>query len=370
MTELARFAVDAFSITVEVRVSGATASAGGIAEIVSAWSWCRTSPTLVPDVIVVAIVTGPGSRGDEAAVPEEAGVPVVSIKGETVEELADRLTGAITRAAIDAASGRLLLFHAAGIAHRGTGATALLIGRSGAGKSTAVRALGPAFGYVSDETVAIGANGRILSYPKPVSMITSDSIWKRQIAPEALGLTREGSRAFVPARLILLDRHPAAGVPVVRRLSFAEGVERVHSELSYVDRMPRAIAQLKALSDRCGGFLEIRYTEARDLIPVLDSLLSAPTSAALCRASVLEAVTVDGGVLIRDQGGIVRLEGAAAIAWHFLDAPRPLSSLREVMGQGAQPVIDRLLARGLVEWIDVASEAHSVEALVPTSQHS
>ena len=97
------------------------------------------------------------------------------------------LSQQVTLAAIEAARGRAWMLHAAGIATP-DGPVVVLVGPSGRGKTTASRALGAVYGYVSDETVAIDEDGRVWPYRKPLSVIEDFAAPKTQLAPSALGL--------------------------------------------------------------------------------------------------------------------------------------------------------------------------------------
>lgn len=101
------------------------------------------------------------------------------------------------------------MMHAAGVVDE-AGRVVALVGPSGRGKTTAARTLAARYGYVSDETIGIDAQGNVLPYRKPLSII-EDGLWKTQRPPSELGL-----RPLPDARL------KVAAVGGVRRVSYRE----------------------------------------------------------------------------------------------------------------------------------------------------
>ena len=71
-----------------------------------------------------------------------------------------------------------------------TGATVLLVGASGAGKTTSAQILGRRLGYLSDETAGLRPDLSVVAYPKPLSVRRDQAAPKEQVAPDALGLLR------------------------------------------------------------------------------------------------------------------------------------------------------------------------------------
>ena len=65
------------------------------------------------------------------------------VEGSSLPDLMQMLTQAVTRAAIDAQAGRLVMLHAAGIQDPTTGAVVALVGPGGTGKTTLIRTLVP-----------------------------------------------------------------------------------------------------------------------------------------------------------------------------------------------------------------------------------
>ncbi|MFF2772864.1 hypothetical protein ACFVUP_37775, partial [Streptomyces bacillaris] len=222
-------------------LDGEPLPAGSFSAMTDAWRWCRASPFFAPAAVIRA-------RVDPAREP--GGRPVdCDVVARDVAELGERLSAAITHAAIEAAAGRFQLFHAAGVAHRQSGASAALIGPSGAGKSTAVLALGRQFDYLTDETVAVDRAGVVQPYRKPVSLRVDGEPWKRQLDPASVGLSRGAAARPVLRRLIVLDRRSGPTDVEVRPLDPIEAIERVLPETSHVGRLPGALTAIKRLAD-------------------------------------------------------------------------------------------------------------------------
>lgn len=126
----------------------------------------------------------------------------VEVSGADVAAALHHLSPAVTVRAIDARAGDLVMLHAAALADPDTGRTAVLVAASGTGKTTASRTLGRRFIYLSDETAAIGRDGAVLPYRKPLSIIESGPL-KTQVAPSALGLRTTDRECHLAAVLVL-----------------------------------------------------------------------------------------------------------------------------------------------------------------------
>ena len=141
---------------------------------------------------------------DAAAEPVETVTPY----GTERVHMLSGLSQQVTLAAIEAARGRAWMLHAAGIATP-DGQVVVLVGPSGRGKTTASRALGAVYGYVSDETIAIDDDGRVWPYRKPLSVIEDPGAPKTQLPPSALGLQPLPDAELRVAAVVLLDRDPS-----------------------------------------------------------------------------------------------------------------------------------------------------------------
>jgi hypothetical protein len=100
----------------------------------------------------------------------------------------------VNRAAAET-SDQHLLFHAGGVEAAGRGV--LLPGPSGSGKSTLTAGLARAgLGYLSDELVAFElATGRLLPYPKPITLKAGSFAALTELAPLADGVFEPGDPA-------------------------------------------------------------------------------------------------------------------------------------------------------------------------------
>lgn len=280
--------------------------------------------------------------------------PVASVVYGSQDD-ADRrdygLASALTLAGITRAAGTRLMLHAAGVADPGTGRVAVLVAASGTGKTTAARRLCTAgFGYVTDETVSIGADDDVLAYPKPLSVvIAGDSPHhKSQHGPDELGLPPcpADPRA---ALFVLLDRDgddPGAA-PALDRVPLLDGLIALIPQTSALPAMPRPLQTLAGAVQRAGGVWRLRYHDVEDATDLLrDAVLADPvepsdvtafpapldrssrppsvtsTSSAgladgsqVIRAPYLDAIGIDDEVLVLIDTRPVRLSGLGATIW-------------------------------------------------------
>ena len=245
--------------------------------------------TLLVDAVgsCVAIDLTGLDEGDEAAVREawadatvDAGASptrepvdtVVPVRGSRAQMLSG-LSQQVTLAAIEAARGRAWMLHAAGIATP-DGAVVVLVGPSGRGKTTASRALGTVYGYVSDETVAIDDDGRVWPYRKPLSVIEDSGAPKTQIPPSALGLQPLPDVELHVAAVVLLDRDPGhPETPVIEVTDVGDALGDLVSQTSFLHDQPAALRFISALATATGGIRTVKYREAETLPPLIPELL-------------------------------------------------------------------------------------------------
>lgn len=188
--------------------------------------------------------------------------------------LAD-LSQSVTLAAIDARRGEVWMLHAAGLA-LDDGRVVALVGPSGRGKTTAAMTLGRAFGYVSDETVAIDADGRVWPYRKPLSVIDDPEAPKRQRTPSDAGMRALPDAPLRLAAVVLLDRQSdAPDVPVVEEVDLGDALADLVEQTSYLPSLEAPLQLLAGHLARVGGVQRVVYREAATLVDVLPALAAA-----------------------------------------------------------------------------------------------
>lgn len=343
-----RLVVDA--VGVRVGVDLAALAPGDPARIAHAWAGARATEGATADITVAPVV---GDRD-----------------GQTLSDLST----AVTLAAIGRRRGRLWMLHAAGLAAP-DGGVVVLVGRSGAGKTTVTRALATAWGYVSDETVGIEDDGRVHPYRKPLSVITEGHGFKVQHSPADLGLLPLPETPLRARRFILLDRDLAHRHPRLVPVPLADALVALAPQSSALASMPHPLRTITHLIARTGGVLRAEYAEAEDLGPLIAEVMreetptvGAPTAtppAALptrpappavadaarryTRGAVVDRCDVPGdqlAVLTADvdgQGTLRVLGGAASALWFAADGATREELLRAVTDDdGAADAADAL----------------------------
>jgi len=286
------------------------------------------------------------------------------------QEDADRrdyaLASALTLAGIQHAAGTRLMLHAAGVADPASGRVAALIAASGVGKTTAAHLLcSDGFGYVTDETVSVGASGDVLPYPKPLSVvIDGDSPHhKSQHGPDELGL---GSCPDDPriALFVMLDRdrdRSGPAEPTLEQLPLLDGLLELIPQTSALPAMQRPLRSLAATLHAAGGVWRLRYRDVADAAPLLrEALRSHPAdpsriwepapsredragrpvdadaagqpaqlsgASRVARAPYLDAVGVDDEVLVLVERRPARLSGLGSTIWQHSARPATVAEL-------------------------------------------
>jgi hypothetical protein len=284
------------------------------------------------------------------------------------------LASTITQTAILRLAGQAVVFHACGLATE-DGRVLTLVGRSGAGKTTAAVALASTgLGYVSDETVAI-VDGRVLPYPKPVSIIdtTGDAVDKTQHGPDALALAVCPDR-LTSGPLVVLDRSAEAADPVLETLGLVEGLLAIIPHTSFLTDLPRPLQALCAAT-KGWGVHRLSYREAADTRDVLTSLTrrtpapdtswSTPDVSATAdavggslrdgtirRAPYRDSVGVDGVILVLVGQTPARLDGIGASIWLAADGVTVPDLVRTTVAEhGPHLEADELTARAVDEML-------------------
>lgn len=257
----------ALGATVEVQVTGDTAYAAW-AEIRRVWHLCAAPESeATPDAVIHAV------HGTASATINDLANGIV--ENSNLPDLMQMLTQAITRAAIDAQAGRLVMLHAAGIQDPMTGATVALVGPGGIGKTTLIRTLCPGFGYITDETVAVTDDNTVLPYPKPLSVRREPSgPWKDETDPLHFGALAPVQPTTLVAIVLLNREDRYAGPPAVEAVPTLDAIAALTPETSHLPEMEKPLQRMAALCDSV-GVVRVTYGEAEDLAPLLQGWLGA-----------------------------------------------------------------------------------------------
>lgn len=249
-----------------------------------------------------------------------------------------RVSGDITLAVIEALIGSRLLLHAAVVDHPRLGVV-LLVGESGAGKSTATTVLGRGGRYLSDELAVIDPGDlSVAGYPKPISLadhaLPGSPKRDRPLGP--LGL-EPAEAAPAPDLVVLLDRLTAAddaGTPSgVERLPLSRALPRLIEQSSSVWRLPSPLSTLAELVERAGGVVLVRYRDAAELeellaavpepvteerVPLLTPTPAEPGPDRYAPVPLAEALVVADGMLLLDEGRLILVQGVTALVYDIL----------------------------------------------------
>lgn len=259
--------IDCLGAPIDLAVTGPGRAEveGRMAEL---WSRCLTAPGAAAQFRIEA-----NTSSDPASFEDEGWCRISSADPQSLFGL---VTRRVTLEGIKARTGSLLMLHAAALANPITGATAVLIGRSGTGKSTLCRVLGRRFGYVTDECAAVEVSasefGSIVAYPKPLSLAPEVDHGKYEHSPDALGLLRPGPRPWLAAMAVLV-RDGDMALPTVRPMPRLDAVAAIAQQTSALTRMSHPLQLLDRVTESVGGASEVRYGEAESLSDVIGGLL-------------------------------------------------------------------------------------------------
>ena len=217
---------------------------------------------------------------DAVAPPGPADAHVQAVPTGEPNSWLSVLAGEVTRVALQLNRGRLWMLHAAGIAAE-DGRVIALVGPSGRGKTTACQAAGAAFEYVSDEVVAIDADGRVWAYRKPLSVKEPERAAKSQWAPTDLGL-RVRERPLRLGRIVVLDRidgaASAGGTPRVEAMDLGDALTDLVAQSSFLADLPAPLRTIASHVAATAGVVRATYADARELSDVWGEVLPAATA--------------------------------------------------------------------------------------------
>ncbi|MFE1645859.1 ATP-binding protein [Microbacterium sp. P01] len=220
---------------------------------------------------VVAAWADAVSPGGETA---PAATVVVEASDDLPSMLAD-LSQRVTLAAIGARRGRSWMLHAAGIADD-RGNVIVLVGPSGRGKTTAALALGRAYAYLSDETVAIDRDGTVWPYRKPLSIIERPDAPKAQRAPSERGLRPLPAGPLRLAGIVLLDRGiDAPDAAVLDALPLDAALADLVEQSSHLTALPAPLRTIARHVVEVGTVHRAHYREASSLPRAMATIFSA-----------------------------------------------------------------------------------------------
>ncbi|RDV09482.1 hypothetical protein DXK94_13325 [Arthrobacter sp. RT-1] len=296
------------------------------------------------------------------------------------EELAESLTSRLTVMAILANAGELTMLHACGVADPDTGAVVALVAKSGTGKTTASAVLAQAYGYVTDETVAIDWDRSVVPYPKPLSVKQGPGLPKRQTGPDDLGLQPAPAKPFIQS-IVLLNRVQGNDPldPVLERVPLADAVLALISDSSSQGEIETPLQSLCHLIESVGGVWQVTYSEAADLPAVLQPLFGvqpatdcrwdaqaveegrsdAIPDGAIRRAAAKDAVAIGGDLLVMLEDELLRLSGIGPAIWEASVTPLRPEQLAEEVGKvhgkpegyraGVEQAVEQLIAKSILE---------------------
>lgn len=278
---------------------------------------------------------------------------------EDFDRAMERLTVDVTLAALHFLRGTSLMFHAAGVADD-SGRVVAFVGPSGRGKTTLSRALGRHYGYVSDETIAVGVDRTVQPYRKPLSVVREGAP-KKQVAPAEAGLQALPDALLRLSSLVLIDRDPRLAEPQILPISLAEALPELVPQMSYLRDHARPLRAIASLCTAIGGVHRLRYPDASTVPELLPELLDMPSVPSAWEPAppasgtgpydatgAADAILTDGFLIVMADATVHVLDGIAPVIWLTAARGEDLDGIvRSVVAEfGAPPEGD---ARQLVQ---------------------
>jgi len=336
------FFVDAMGRIVQVTF-GPEAGSSLRSQVYQAWSGAFSEES-VPDAVVEA--------------------PVM----DTDERVLEALSSGVTLALLAKNKGTFLTFHAAGLALE-DGRVVAMVGPSGRGKTTVSRTLGKNYGYVSDETIAVDASGRVYPYRKPLSVVQKGGP-KRQVSPSEAGLRELPEKPLRLTGLVLLNRDPDAPGLSVDMVPLIEAMTGLLSEMSYMTSFDDPLTRLASLCESVGGVRRLTYSDVSQLEGVVEELALPGTfteswsrvhrmekpPADLELGDVLDAIECDDQIIVILEQSVRVLAGIAPAVWQAvrrgLSRDEITTFVVECFGDPGEASADELVGKAIGELID------------------
>ncbi|WP_123914922.1 hypothetical protein [Georgenia muralis] len=258
----------------------------------------------------------------------------------------------LTPRAIHHAVGQRLMVHAAGLVDD-RGRVVALVGRSGAGKTTAAVTLAKHnFGYVTDETVGVGESRQIAPFPRPLAQVDRATGRKVQTSPDELGLRRAPADLTLD-RIVLLDRDTEPRPASVESVPLLDGLMEIIPQTSGLVGLDRPLQRLCAVSQECGGLRRLSFHQIDDgVADLLRAVLTEPVADTEDWQPVADPVSDEPDISTGFLDGRVRRR-------HHRDAVRIDGEILLLVGSA--PV--RISGIGLTVWLE-SHEAPTIEQLV------
>ncbi|UIP59990.1 hypothetical protein DSM26151_29040 [Agromyces marinus] len=257
-------AFDVLALTSHVRIElDDSLSAADQAAITAHWADVAHDADGEPTRVLTA-----GVRADSDPVDGS-----LQVSANSPEALAQRITSQVTLEAIRGLRGEALMLHAAAVA-LDDGRVVGFVGPSGRGKTTVARELGRVFGYVTDETLALRADGSVLPYPKPLSIVTPSGVKATEPA-SAFALKGLPPAELELAAIVLLDRRPEVAEPYFEAVSMLDALPELVAQSSFLFELDRPLGTLIETIRSTGGVRRVVYSEAASIPTLIDDLLAS-----------------------------------------------------------------------------------------------
>lgn len=326
------------------------------------------------------------AQWSRAVVDTPAEVTADSTSGDDAVAHDYIVTTQVTLAALQATAGKRLNLHAGAVADD-QGRALAVVGKSGAGKTTAIHLLARHFDYLSDETVSLEDDLTVHAHPKPLSVITDKTNPGRKdsISPDDAGL-RPTPATSTLRRIVLLRRGDGNDglVPITTPEAIAEIVPQT-SSLVMLDQPLLTVAHA---IDSCGGAYALHYDEIEEQIEALTALLatdpepvptpvhvpgaeSGPDEDAWARATWLDAVVYDDQTVVLIDSTAHLLEGLGTTLWRGTAEPASREELLRLAEEahGPHPDAETLIDAALESLVE-KGVLHRPAAEVPAADSS